>query len=446
MFNNRIRLPFYVSRAQFPTERSVFRRADGSTKVMSVIVRNTYEGITDYMPESFHRKLVIALSHDEVTIENDRYIGGVSIDGDYGINWQEFLDYPVAQGTFTVQVTPFSATNSNCVSCAQVQQISLVDDTYPTALGDGDAGEINVYDNDSICCYPATGELVYTNSSFITDAALSVDGVLSFTAVTPAPNQSGVKIATYRVTCEDGSYDEADVFASFAGSGEEGCCQPYGLSVDEEFRTIYFSADCNPDINFPYDFRSTANPGVVIASGGVFRVSRDVLIPSLVYLYPGEYIFNIYSNCGTSQSPTTTLIFTIPPPVGSCYEFEALYSAIDGPSEANISFINCAGDMINTAISRFNPTRVCLLVDESNNPVYAVSNRPSTTFTPYGECGSQCEIWYNGSGENAVNISYTACDGTEVSGVDITPGSNFCARFDTLSGEGIGLLSMVGPC
>lgn len=71
-YKNRIRLPIMFTKPQFPTERNVFRLADGSSKVLSVIIRNTFEGSTDQLPEDWHRKLVVAMSHDEITIENER--------------------------------------------------------------------------------------------------------------------------------------------------------------------------------------------------------------------------------------------------------------------------------------------------------------------------------------------------------------------------------------
>jgi hypothetical protein len=424
----------------------VFPKADGTIKVLSVVVRNTMQGETDYIPEHWHRKLVIALSHDDVIIEGDRYVGGVVLDGDYQIDWQEFLDYPVAKSTFQIQVTPFSATNSNCVSCSQVSQLSLVDDTYPITLGDGEPGGFNVYDNDSICCLPATGEIVYTNEQFISTANLSEDGSFSFTAQNPVPVQGNVKIATYRVTCEDGAYDEADVYASFDGSGGETCCEPYGLSVNENIDTISFSADCEPANGFAYDFRSSANPGVVISSGTIPGSDREVDIPSAVYLYTGEYIFNIYSDCGSSQSATTTYIFNVPPPIGQCYGFNAYYGDFAGPSFATFSYMNCAGEVVNQVVTRFNQVYVCAAVNPDNTPIFWASDQPSSTFTAYSECGTTCEIWFNGSDTNAEDITYIECDGTPRGPITITPGSNFCARFDTLAGEGIGLLSNLGSC
>lgn len=385
-FKNRIRLPFYLSKPQFPTERSIFQKADGTTKVLSVVVRNTMQGETDYLPEHWHRKLVIALAHDDVTIEGDRYLGGVVLDGDYSIDWQEFLDYPVAKSTFQIQVTPFNATNSNCVSCTQLSQLSLEDDTIPGEFGDGDPGSYNVFDNDSICCYPPVPTLVYVNNDFIQNASISVVGVFSFDTVNPAPQQNGVKIATYRVTCEDGTYDEADVFANFDGTGGATCCEITSVSYNEDLNLISWVAGCQPDVGFVYDFRAADNPGVPIVSGAVPGDIIGIPVPSEINEVPRNYLFTIYSDCGTSQSATTVFPFTISAPVGECYGFDASYTAVSGPSSATFSYMNCAGNIVNQVVARFAVVRVCAAVSSGTTSVYWASDQPSSTFTPAAAC------------------------------------------------------------
>lgn len=445
-FKNRIRLPFYISRPQFPMERNVFRRADGSSKVLSMVVRNTFQGFTDHLPQQWHKKLVIALAHDNITIEGDNYLGDVVLDGDYQIEWQEFLDNPVAAATFQIQVTPFDATNSNCVSCETVTQLSVEDDTVPGLFGDDDGGSINVFDNDSICCYPATSQLIYFNTDFLNSAMLVENGTFSFETLPATPSQTNVKIATYRVTCPDGSYDDADVYASFDGSGGETCCQPSNVSVNEELSVITWEAGCEPANGFYYDFRKVSDPGVPVFSNTVTGEVRTADVPLIVTNNPAEYIFTIYSRCESVDSATTTFNFTIPPPVGNCTTYQALYEAEDGPYNASISYMNCTGSIITNIIPRLTPTPFCVAVDDANLPIYMVSNRPATSFTPAGPCGAACYIYQNNSGDNAEGITYNECDGTPVENVTITPGSNFCAQAGAVWGEGIGLLTIMGPC
>ena len=104
MFKNRVRLPIYTRTAQFPTEANRFRLANGVKKTLSVVIRKTYELVTDYMNESMHQRLVIALNHDEVAIEGDKYIGNLTLDNAYEIEWPDFLDYPLGQGKTIIEV------------------------------------------------------------------------------------------------------------------------------------------------------------------------------------------------------------------------------------------------------------------------------------------------------------------------------------------------------
>lgn len=387
-FKNRIRLPFYLSKPQFPMERSVFRKADGTSKTLSVVVRNTVQGLTDYLPEDWHRKLAIALAHDNVDIEGDRYNTGVVLNGDYQIDWQEFLNYPVAQSGFELEITPFNATNSNCMTCSAATQLNLQDDTFPGVYGDGEAGSANVFENDEICCYPPLAEIVYINNTFLASASIGDEGSFEFESNPVVSTQSNVKIATYRVTCEDGSFDEADIYASFNGSGGESCCQPYGISFDNVINVIYWQADCNPDNGFVWDFRTAANPGVVISSGSSLPAQRNINLPGPVAANPGDYIFTIYSDCGGSQSTTTIFNFNIPAPASECYGFDANYSAVSGPASATFSYMNCAGDIVNVVVGRFSVVRVCAAVSTGITPVYWTSNQPDSYFTPMAPCGS----------------------------------------------------------
>src|SRR5688572_6045204 len=158
-FANRIRLPLFASTAQFPTEATRFRKANGATQTLSVVVRKTYNITTDYMGELMHQKLVIALNHDIVTIEGDRYIGGIAVDGEYAIEWPEFLDFPLGQAKVLVQATPFDATNSNCQTCDVLTQLNLVDDDIGP-IDEDNTFALNVFLNDEICCFPVTAEVV----------------------------------------------------------------------------------------------------------------------------------------------------------------------------------------------------------------------------------------------------------------------------------------------
>lgn len=356
---NRIRLPFITNKAQFPTARNVFRRADGSTQVLSAVVRNTYQLTTDYLPEKWHKRLVIALNHDEVRIENDIYLGGVAIDAEYSIDWLEFKDYPVAQGSTTIQVTPFDATNSNCQTCEQATQLSLEDDTFPTDVLEDTTRTLDVLANDNICCYPANPEVVWFNTDFLT-AASFISGVLSITVKEETGTADNVKLVTYRVNCADGSYDEADVLGDVVGTLT--ACNPPGqpVVVNNYYNgglTEWPDASPVPD---SYDWKVVlaSNPSIVLSSG-----NTDSNFASYTGLSDGtQYIFIVNSNCGNGNLSSTQMVnFTTPgiPSSASCGNYEIYPSGISGSS--NLTYKDCSGSLQTTTITPFTVRQICML-------------------------------------------------------------------------------------
>jgi hypothetical protein len=112
-----IRLPFHLKAPQFPVKRNVFMKSNGERKKLSARVSNEYVCDVDYMPKDWHEKLVVAIEHDLVEIENvdsgyttQRF----SHEGSYEIDWQAFLNYPTAPAKFKLFKTPYNKTNSNC--------------------------------------------------------------------------------------------------------------------------------------------------------------------------------------------------------------------------------------------------------------------------------------------------------------------------------------------
>lgn len=246
-YKNRIRLPFKLTRAQFPEERTSFRKANGEVKTLSVVVRKQYEGETDYFPENWHERLKIALSHDLVRVEGDKYLGNIAQDGEYNIEWPDFLDYPLGKAAFKAQVTPFNNTNSNCMSCEEASQLTLVDDTITGiygALQEGQSYTSMLADNDNICCYPSVFSVVWFNTDYLTSYAIDPDtGELSITLDTGLTSANQLLLATYRVTCPNGNYDEANVYADVEGS-IVGCLAPANV----------IASTINPDnITFSWD-------------------------------------------------------------------------------------------------------------------------------------------------------------------------------------------------
>lgn len=367
-FVNRIRLPFEIVKPQFPEEKSVYRKANGETKTLSVVVRKTYEGQTDYFPEKWHERLKMALAHDSVSIEGDKYLGGVSQDGDYNIEWVDFLDYPTAPAKFKVQVTPFEAFNSNCQTCDTALQLNLVDDYYndlygdPIALQEGDSYELDVKDNDDIRCYPAVFSITTYNSDFLDDATIDQNGVLTITLGTGLQAGNGVALVTYRVTCPDGAYDEAVVYGNIDGSIVD-CVAPSSITgpgADSTSATLNWVPPIPaPGVGYNWQIEVGTELGVIIQSGSV----TDPTV-TITGLEPDTfYVFSVQSDCGGATSSFIIANFTTLPTTSACGTYSLIFSPASGDSSqfAQVSYIDCNSVYQTVVLFPNIPRNVCAL-------------------------------------------------------------------------------------
>ena len=385
-FKNRVRLPILFYQPQFPTERNIFRKADGTSKVLSVVVRNTYDGKTDQLPEDWHRKLVIALSHDIVTIENERLLSNVVFNGDYGIDWLDFLQYPIAPANFNVEVTPFNATNSNCQTCEEMSQVSLVDDVTTDIWNEGTT---NIFpdvltDNDTICCYPYVITLVNFNPFYFTSVTISPAGVLTATVIDPAPIVDDVWIAKYRVTCADGNYDEADVYGNITGTDTSFCYPPV-----EGFSASQISASSvliDWDVIFPpapswnWTLYLTSDLGTAIQSGTT--IISEILLTGLNTFV--SYTIFVVSDCGGGNLST---------PVDFQFQITNFASdtcgnfSIDALEAGEITYMDCAGNIVNQTLAYPQIITQCMLITSgSTTPFYFVSSSPLLAITYVALC------------------------------------------------------------
>lgn len=385
-FRNRIRLPFYITRPQFPSEQNIFRRADGTAKTLSAVVRKVYEGETNYLPADLHERLKIALMHDDVTIEGYRYLGGVSPEGDYDIEWNRFLDYPLGKAEFKVQVTPFNFSNDNCQTCDEATQLSLEDDTitgpYET-LEEGGDYTYNVFANDSICCSPVTAEIVSINSTYVASASIdATSGIVSITMKAEMPSATLANLLTYRVTCPNGSYDDADVFANVEGSVDV-CEAPSNLqifSIDETEAEISWDSVVGAT---EYDWQ------LFLASDLFNPVQTGSVATSpvtLTGLTPGtEYVFYIQTDCGDGDTSEFTNIpfATDGEPEGGCGQYQVCNGPFDpeveGSQTITVTYINCAGDLANTILTANQCKFICALEESPGVPV-SIINAESVTY------------------------------------------------------------------
>lgn len=391
MFKNRIRLPIQLHSPQFPEERQSFRKANGTSKTMSVTIRKTYQLETDWFPENWHQRLKIALAHDEVTIEGEKYLGDISQDGDYNIEWQDTpLHYPTAKGAVLVQVTPFNATNSNCQSCDEATQLSLEDDTVTGiygALQEDTDYTWPLADNDNICCYPAVFSLTYFNSDYLDSASINaLTGELSFHTRTGLTSANGIIIATYRVTCPNGGYDEANVYADFSGS-VEGCLAPTDLAVlDTGTDSLSFDwedPDPAPD-SYEWElYEGTGPVGSPVATGsGAGSASGTIgsLTPNT------QYYFQVRSVCDATTSNWISITaMTLAEDVG-CGQYRLTYTPPELSGFASVNYINCVPESAVAFVPPNGSTLICALENSPGDPVSIETGSPHISITYLGPC------------------------------------------------------------
>lgn len=129
-FVNKVRLPFYLSGAQFPDEEEIYFKSNGQARILSSITRKEYQLRTDSIPEWMHEAFKLALSHDSVTITGNVYSGEIRKNGNYRVEWDDFPGRYIGQGTTTVNATPFNKKNTMCEDCGDCDDVVFEGGTY----------------------------------------------------------------------------------------------------------------------------------------------------------------------------------------------------------------------------------------------------------------------------------------------------------------------------
>lgn len=361
------------------------RLADGSTKVQSIVIRKTYEGVTDQLPEWVHQRLIIALGHDIVRVEGLRYFGNVSLESDYDIEWEEFMDKPIAPAKFKVQVTPFDATNANCQSCEEATQVALVDDVFDEALEENQEYTLNLFANDTIECQPFARSIIYYNSAYIASAELAEDGTLTIQTTEEFASANGLKILTYRVSCPNGGFDEADVYANFEG-GIEACLAPTNIQitdVEQTTGTVSWNAPTPaPDEGYEWQVVRQDNPGLALWASTTSSTSVN-----LEDLSPGiAYIFSVRGKCSDDfKSPFVNSEFTTPAVPQTCGRYRILLTAFGLHPDLIPKFatyMDCGGEIQRVTIIPNVPKVVCAMESAPGVPVYLTGFGTKTYLEP----------------------------------------------------------------
>lgn len=393
-FTNKIRLPLQLHSPQFPEERRTFRKANGVTKTVFAIVRKTYQLETDWMPELWHQRTKIALAHDTVSIEGDRYLGYIAPESDYTIEWLDTpLRYPTAKASSVVQVTPFDATNSNCQTCVEATQLNLVDDEATALYGDPLQEDtdyaVDVADNDLICCFPAEFSLVSYNADYLTSATIDAStGVLSIHTASDVASINGLLIATYRVTCPNGGYDEADVYANIEGSLPALCLAPLEIVFSNILSTSLTATWYQDPLlsNYYWELYEGTEPiGSPIQTGSTATNTVDISgLDSST-----EYYFQVRSVCDESTTSIFVGIgFTTASDVEeSCGRYSVSYF---DPTNMTPTYAqgweDCNGNTQYVIINNGNTSVICANQLGPGNPTLLMTSNPNVTITYIGPC------------------------------------------------------------
>lgn len=114
---NQIRVPFYLRRPGFSIDENVFRQSNQVRKRTSTQIDKTWQGVVGYLSDLQHEKLVIALKHDVVNVENafSQVNQRMSQEGEYTINWpDEGINALLNPGEFSIYDYTQSYSNNNC--------------------------------------------------------------------------------------------------------------------------------------------------------------------------------------------------------------------------------------------------------------------------------------------------------------------------------------------
>jgi hypothetical protein len=118
-FVNRVRLPIYLTQANYvEVDKSVYRKSNGVIKQNSNVLYKEYTAVTEFLPELLHDKINLALSHNMMlNIYDEKYEGGISKNGEYGVEWDKDLELCLAPANFKAIAYGFTFKNGNCTDC-----------------------------------------------------------------------------------------------------------------------------------------------------------------------------------------------------------------------------------------------------------------------------------------------------------------------------------------
>lgn len=236
-------------------------------------------------------------------------------------------------------------------------------------------------------CSPAVWSITSINPLYVVSADISQTGVISFVLKTPAATATSVFLATYRVTCPNGGYDEADVYADITGS-QEACSMPENVVLDSPVTSttaiITWDENGSPSDGYYWELRDANNLGAIVVSNttplGFPQANLSGLTPCT------DYILFVKAVCasGVSESPFAQFAFTTECPSAGCglYQLDYDNGMPETESFRNIFYKDCAGN--SQVVSVFNtvPRFICAIENAPGDPVQIVGSATVTYIEP----------------------------------------------------------------
>lgn len=110
---NQLMLPIIIKNPQFPQDDKVYIDGNGVRRLISSKIDKEFDLETEYMPEEWHEKLVVALGHDEI------YFDGVRLQksAPYEIDYEEYDELPCGTRLYKASAKMTKNTtirNNNC--------------------------------------------------------------------------------------------------------------------------------------------------------------------------------------------------------------------------------------------------------------------------------------------------------------------------------------------
>jgi len=302
-FVNRVRLPFYLSEPKYIEDKAVYRKSNGQIKQTKSLLTKEYKVLVDWISETLHDKIAVAMGHDNINVIGTRYSGGISKSGEYSPEWVDNLC--LAPVEFKALATPFALRNNNCMDCQEVvicDEVGIVDFTLPGAIN-GEAYSTTA---------TAEGSTPFTLSGITKPSwmTITVAGTTITFAGTPNATGTGVPVSfTVNNACGTASVSKTVTI-------EEPTCVPAGIDgspvlSDGEMGTLYHFV-INLSGSAPFDISAVTKPAWM----GINLVGSQVILFGTPAA-PGDdlpVLFTITNACGIVDFDGTITITEVVAP------------------------------------------------------------------------------------------------------------------------------------